>query len=559
MIDKKAFKKIGYIGSVISLIVLVTFTISTILILNTNYLETGILRDETDKYRYIADDIVSQISIAEDVLGLLENNQEFISLLNTEHVNREALYTLYESIDFDSIFTNINDEYIYERLTIYTSNETAELEEKIIFISPNIADDPWYIRITQSRRKSIIFIEDNNVFLLYKMSNTEEPGEYTNIGVLTIDLAFLENVLDKNHKILFSNVFFNSITPISGDRILEQPINTYASVTESTYIEDEMVLVYTIIPGTSLTRWSLIIVLEPTNFIYNFISYAIVILSVIVAVAFMFIYKFNFIKKMDKSSSNLSFEDINESMTKDQPNKIDNIIQNMYTKIEALVKENQELDIINQQVEAQKNEAEIKALLSQIDPHYIFNILNSIHKRALKNKEMESARMILLMSKQLRRSLEWKEPLVSIKDEFEHVKSYVTLQEYYSGVQYVLKYNVDEKLYNMKVPKLMLQTLIENALKHGLATKPFNITLSRVNQSVRFVVENEVLGDTRDILNKMNLALDLYDTNDENEGIGLRNLVKRLKYYYKDGFNISIRAHKQNISVTVDIPEFVKG
>lgn len=551
-------KKIVLTISIFLTIVLVTFGLSSLWLLNTNYVETGILEEEETKFQYIADDFSRQISEAEIVLQKLENSNEFSSILSPIHPNSQTALNLYDSIDFNELFENENEFSIYDQITLYTTNNTAVVADEIELIDQDVRLADWYQRIFASRRKSVLHFSGEDAFILYKMAFIGDTNSFTHYAVVNLNLSFLQNVILENYKILLTNVSTNSLVELSGDKVLNLPINEYFGISESTYLEDEMILSYVVVAGTNMTRWTLVIVMEKTNFFTEFLTYAVAILSVIFAIGFIIYYRYRFIKKVDKSFDDLSYDKIKQIIENGRPSRMDHIIQNMYLKIEALVKENQALDQMNQEVEAEKDEAEIKALISQINPHYIFNMLNSIHKRALKNNELESAKMIILMSKQLRRSLDWKEPLVTIKNELDHIRSYIELQQYYFGSSYQVSYDLDQTLYENMIPKLILQTLIENALKHGIQTEPFSIKLDSKDDMIRFTIKNEVSGNPKDAQDKIMHALHEEMNIQNDDGIGLPNMAKRLRYYYGDQFAVSTHIEKHTISIRVEFPKQVR-
>jgi two-component system, sensor histidine kinase YesM len=559
MSNKIGFRKVILITSMILLIILTTFVISSLWILNANVIESGILQEETRKYEYIAEDFSKQVNDTEIVLQNVENDSTFVDILSQTHSNYEEVEALYETIDFDHFFGSESEFFVYENLIIYTTNQSALVTEKIEYINQDVLQQEWYIRISSSRRKSVLFFIEQNAYILYKIEISEEVNDvHTHYGVVSLDLSFLQYSALKNYKIMFSNVSTNSIIDLYGDKTLEFSLNEYFGIGESTYMGNEIILSYVVISGSNASRWNLILVMQKPNYISDFARYAITVLSVILAIVFVVFYRINFVKKVDKSFNDLSSEKIQSIVNNSRPKRLDHIIQNLYLKIESLVKENQVLDTINQQKEVQKNEAEIKALLSQINPHYIFNMLNSIHKRALMNNETESAKMIILMSRQLRRSLDWKEPLVTVKSELDHIRSYIELQQYYHGSEYNIEYDLDQTLYELKIPKLMLQTLIENALKHGVETKPFYIKLDAKENSIRFNIKNEVTGNVKDAQDRIMHALNEELAGDDGDGIGLPNMVKRLKYYYGDDFSVSTHINKQTISIRIEFPKDIR-
>lgn len=558
MVKHNIIKRIIIVISVSLLIVLVTFGLSSLWLLNTNYIETGILEEQTTKFQHMADDFSRQITEAEIVLQKLENSNDFSSILSPIHPNNQTASNIYESIDFNELFENENEFSIYDHVTIYTTNNTAVISGEIELINQDILLENWYQRIVSSRRKLVLYFHEQEAFVLYKLAFIGDTNGFSHYAVVNLDLSFLQNVVLENHKILLTNISTNTVVELSGDKLLDLPVSEYFGISESTYLENEMILSYVVVAGSNVTRWSLVIVMEQSNFITEFLTYAVAILSVLFAIGFIIYYRYRFIKKVDKSFDDLSYEKIKQIIENGRPSRLDHIIQNMYLKIEALVKENQALDQMNQEVEAEKDEAEIKALISQINPHYIFNMLNSIHKRALKNNELESAKMIILMSKQLRRSLDWKEPLVTIKNELDHIRSYIELQQYYFGSSYQVAYDLDQTLYENMVPKLILQTLIENALKHGVQTAPFHIKLDSIDGMIRFTIKNDVLGNPKDSQDKIMHALHEELSVQNDDGIGLPNMAKRLRYYYGDDFSVSTHIYKQAISIRVEFPKQVR-
>ena len=540
------------------LIVLITFGISGLWILNTTNLDSGYLEDQTNKYKYLADDLSTQITAADRVLQKLENDLNMTNLLVTIHPNELDVLEQFGSIDLENLLESNSEAFAFDKLSIYTTNLSAVIDQKIIYITEDITFQNWYIRIRQSRRKSILHIENGEVFHLYKMNLEDNSNGFINIGKIQIDLSFMQHTKLDDYKILLSNVSSNSIVELSGQRTLNLPLTEYFGISNSIYLENEMVLAYVIVAGTTTSRWSLILVTPKVNFVYDFVIYSLAVSSVFIAIGYVVFYRIYIFKKMRKSFDELSLEDINTILSKRQPNSIDHLVRNMYERILNLVKHNQELDVINRQIEVEKNEAELKALLSQIDPHYIFNLLNSIQKRALKNNENESAKMILLMSKQLRRSLEWKDPFVLIKDELEHIKSYVSLQQYFIGFEYRFIYDINNQVLLERVPKLVFQTLIENAIKHGDPTGNFVVKLDEAEDHIRFSVRNQVIGNPKDVQNKVLKIINETNLEIDSKGIGLQNMVRRLRFYYRNHYQVQTRISKQNITIKVEFPKTIQ-
>jgi two-component system, sensor histidine kinase YesM len=556
--NKNFIRKLGISVVGLLLIVIITFAVSGLWILNTNYVDTGYLEDKTNQYQYLAEDLSNQIYNTESVLQKIENNPSFSDILTSVHTSQEDVLQLYNAIDFEWLIVNDDEAFVYDNMVIFTTNPSVTIDSTIHQITESIQFENWYVRISQSRRKYIMFVENGAAQVLYKLNFEGDESGFIHYAKVDIDLSFMHHTKLKDYKILLSNVYYNNVAEVSGQRNLSKPLTEYFGISDSLYIEDEMILAYVVVPGSTASRWTLIIVTPRANFFNDFVIYALAITSIFLAIGYVIFYRINLLRKMRKSVDQLSIVDINSILLKSQPNKVEDLIRNMYGRILSLVQDNQKLDLINQEKEIQKNEAEMNALLSQIDPHYIFNLLNSIHKRALKNNEIESAKMILLMSKQLRRSLEWKHPMVTIKDELDHIKSYIALQQYFIGYDYHVLYDIDSGLNFETVPKLIFQSLVENALKHGVPTDRFIIKLDSKEGFLRFSVKNEVLGDPKESLLNINKAISTTEGMGNTTGVGLQNVVRRLKFYYGEDFQIVAKNVKQTITIQVKLSRNLK-
>ena len=121
-------------------------------------------------------------------------------------------------------------------------------------------------------------------------------------------------------------------------------------------------------------------------------------------------------------------------------------------------------------VVAQKN-AELLALHSQINPHFLFNALESIRMHSLLKQERETAEMVEKLAKLQRQYTEWQDDIISIEKELEFVGAYLELQKYRFGDRLSFDIDVSDECRKYKIPKLTLVTFVENACIHGIESK----------------------------------------------------------------------------------------
>jgi two-component system sensor histidine kinase YesM len=207
-------------------------------------------------------------------------------------------------------------------------------------------------------------------------------------------------------------------------------------------------------------------------------------------------------------------------------------------------------------LEEQKNfqKAEMKALQAQITPHFLYNTFDTIVWLAEEEKTDEVVRITKAFSDFLRISLSRGHEWITIGQELDHIKNYLTIQK----IRYadILNYKIeaDESLLNQKMIKLVLQPLVENAIYHGIKNKRGRGELSvsvkyadEGRKKIRFSVKDNGAGFTPERLAEVRLELALTISEKLNSVYGLYNVNKKLKLYYgeqTDGLVIESEAGK---------------
>lgn len=206
-----------------------------------------------------------------------------------------------------------------------------------------------------------------------------------------------------------------------------------------------------------------------------------------------------------------------------------------YQKEVVTAKENAQLSIIAKQ-------AQLDNLSAQLNPHFLFNSLNSIKSLVVESPDT-ARRAIDLLSDLLRSSLYEKDKdLISIKEELSLVKDYIELEKMRFEERLQLELLVDKKLHNFKIPTLSIQLLVENAIKHGidLIVKGgvINLSMKKQQDSVEIIVKNP--GSIND---------------KKSAGLGLKNLQKRLEIQYKNEATFSLtQANTKEVEAKITIP-----
>lgn len=217
-------------------------------------------------------------------------------------------------------------------------------------------------------------------------------------------------------------------------------------------------------------------------------------------------------------------------------------------------------DLINKVKIEQSNlrKTELTLLQEQINPHFLYNTLDTITWLAESKKYQDVVGMVGSLSKYFRTSLSKGSALITLKEEEQHVGSYLEIQK----VRYedILTYeiSIDENLSNCLVPKITLQPIVENALYHGIKNKrrmgKITISGKRDNGNVVLEVRDNGVGMTKDRLEEVKKELDQHEK-EQKTFYGLFNVNQRLRLYFGEEYGIHISSKdSEGTLVTVRLP-----
>ncbi|MDO4623010.1 MAG: histidine kinase [Eubacteriales bacterium] len=209
----------------------------------------------------------------------------------------------------------------------------------------------------------------------------------------------------------------------------------------------------------------------------------------------------------------------------------------------------EKLNIYVEQVyksEIQRKTAEINALQTQIDPHFLYNTLESIKAKALANSDEDAAEMITILGNMFRWSSRTSVKMVALEEELEYVKNYLVLQSYRYNRQMEISIDVAEEFLDAVVPKLILQPIVENVIKHALdevdRKKLVGIHARQKGEVLELTIYDNGKGISEDKLQQICEKLNEAKTQDEFDSIGLQNVNQRLKLMFGMQYGLQIRS-----------------
>lgn len=207
-------------------------------------------------------------------------------------------------------------------------------------------------------------------------------------------------------------------------------------------------------------------------------------------------------------------------------------------------------------LQIREQEAELNVLQSQINPHFLYNTLDSIYWKTLARGENEIAEMVWTLSNLFRTSLSKGNRYETVTHEFQFLEQYLRLQQLRYGSKISYQIELDENAKNRFIPKLILQPIIENAIYHGLEPKSSNgyvkVNGAFEKDKLHFQITDNGVGIESEVLSALREGTNLSTTTG---GYALHNVRERLRIIYQNNFTMTITSDKGvGTTVTLILP-----
>ncbi|MDD2970694.1 MAG: sensor histidine kinase [Lachnospiraceae bacterium] len=562
------------------LVTLVSFTVLIYLIISVRQNRETVLETSTEYTQQLVDmvnvDIDSYFSNMNNMAQLIMDNSNIENFLLADRDNHlvEKPYVGRIEEQFRVLRETRDDIYnigIIGKSGNYLVNNTT------MKINPyaDYSKTEWYQKamegeevITPSHVQNLIADEYKWVVTLSQSIQNKDTGEIE--GVLFIDLNYrsistlCENIslgskgyvfiLDKDGKIIY-----HPRQQLLYSGVQKEETGTILRSGEGSFITRDRERLYTI-SRSHTTGWTVVGVaylnemMEKSNQTKKL--YVLCAIVLIFVATFISIFLSNMITKpiRELRSSMKRVEEGNLEIFLQKPD-YSNEIADLICSFNIMIRRIKQLmeKIIDEQ--AEKRRSELRALQAQINPHFLYNTLDSIIWMAESSKMAEVICMTSSLSKLLRKSISKQEEFVKVSDEIDYVREYLKIQKmrYHDKLDYEI--DVDESVMRTPIAKLILQPLVENAIYHGIKLKEgkglIRITGKKEKgKTVLKVIDNGV-GMTKEVLAKLFVERETEDTGK----VGVLNVQRRIQIYYGLEYGIHYESiPMQGTTVYIEIP-----
>lgn len=429
----------------------------------------------------------------------------------------------------DSTFDTVNNDNVYE-----TNSFQNAINEPMINIFSGVGFENDRYAFTLSRYMSFNRSVNHGVALI--------EFDFTKI----VRLIYQSDLGENGHIAIFDrdyNVVYSSLPELIDEDLIE----TKKLVLGSTGVTINHQSFNLYISTITNTGWKVSVFTNNSQIysvLYNFII-IVIITILLLSILYIFIV-YVIVKQVTYPLYRLQAEmnkvkdlnyDVNRSKLKKGSKEIiqlDATFNEMMRRIRYLA------DKLLQEQENQRK-SELKALQNQINPHFLYNTLDSIIYMIDKGENQKAEEMIVALSKFFRISISRGKTIIPLKDEVEHVRNYLLIQKIRFGDQFTYSIDVDPSLYQYSCIKLILQPLVENAIEHGLNDNESGGQIEIIgtqNESyIILKIKDNGYGISEDKLEQIYKS---FHDDSIHQGVGLKNVYQRIKIYYGDGADIKI-------------------
>lgn len=306
------------------------------------------------------------------------------------------------------------------------------------------------------------------------------------------------------------------------------------------------------------TSWHVVLTIPEAELnnelkIYNFILFLSIFVCIIFGIVFTIIQNSTIISPLSrivKATREIKNENFDITLNINKKDEI-GILASAFMEMSVQLKNH---IIKGYQDRLNLREAELLVLQTQINPHFLYNTLDSIRFTALENGDEKASEQIEILSEIFRYVLNKNEETTTIAKELEFIKNYIAIQKNRFGNRLEVFYNVDKTILHCSTMRLILQPLVENSIYHGVEKKigpsKITITILRDGFCIKYIVSDNGMGTDETAVNQI-----INSDTSSKKVYALKNINSRLKLEYGDNYGVSFSSVKgQGTTVEVIFP-----
>lgn len=558
------------------LIIYIVCVLIPIIVINISFVDkfSNIIQEkEENNYKISLErtrvDIVTMFDGCIAASHSISSDRTLYEILDRSYLDSEQYFEVYDNQLRKNSLNVYTSAYDYmSSIEIYVDNPTISSGGTYYRIDKDVESTLWYNKLYSSKgsvllksylgyTKSLPTKRIQYLSVLRKLNFY--PYERRKILKIDINMQKLNNIFKREKTFLNlylldpeNNIICSNTSSYNFENV--DSLQTYISQN----IDKDNIILETVLSNSSyLKGWRLIgvstaermqkSVIETLKFVLLIVLISVIISSIL---SLIMANSYNYrLKKLSKHMNRFTdgkFDLIEINEGQDEIGGVIRSFNLMASKINLLINDVYKLQLQKKDLELERIRAEINFLQSQMDPHFLFNTLNAILVVSTKNGYTDIIDILKYLSKTLRRLLSWKDDLVTIQEEISFTEMYLKIEKFRFGDKIEYSIDIDDSLLGVKIPKMSLQPLVENACKHGIQAITgvgiVRIKAELSDNNLKMCVEDNGTGMDNEKLKE--LITNITSKEELSSNIGLRNVYRRLRLYYGDNVSFEIVSKK---------------
>lgn len=256
-------------------------------------------------------------------------------------------------------------------------------------------------------------------------------------------------------------------------------------------------------------------------------------------------------KKVENGHMDVTFEDKNFNETKELSEGFQKMVKNLKELISKVY-----------EGELRKKEAEFKALQAQINPHFLYNTLDTINYMLIIEEKYDVSKLVTNLGDILRYNIRKGNDIVTLEEDIEQIEKYLYIQKTRFGERLHYEFDISSDTLKCRILKLLIQPIVENSINHGIEMKRgqgFVKITSGISVDCLFIkVEDNGIGIDEEQLSRILMEEPAYVPIGKSTHLGISNVNRRIKMYYGEKFGIEIQSGKNTgTCVTIFLPVII--
>lgn len=469
-------------------------------------------------------------------------------------------------------------------INIYVKNDTLVGNSRFIPVTEELEEEEWYQSVTDKKGGGLwrfcrIPSTDYDALALHRMLKTQK-GE--DVGVLAVYIRperFTTLLQDKNCDTF---VLLNGEMMVSrqGESITLDQLEEFlpggeAGQTQSNIMvgRQEYVMTCETIPLIESQDYLQVVSVRAYRDILHDVnsqtakSMVFFALSVILSVTVIWLFSHSFSRRVERFLAQMqkaakgNFELEKRLEGEDEISELYDYLGTMIFQIQRLLSEVYRERLHAERLTIQQKDAEFKMLASQINPHFLYNTLETIRMKARRSGQYDIEEIVKMLAKIMRSTLQAGASQVTIREETELVEHYLKIQQYRFEDRIRYQITVEEETQNLSILPLIMQPIVENSIIHGLESKEgvgtIDIRIESRPENVVITIADDGLGMKAEKLKELREKLNSY--NEKGKHIGVSNVHQRVKLKYGDAYGVRIDSQEGSYTrVEIWLPEAAK-